>query len=175
MNHDPLAALKDLHLPPAPIDAWPAPGWIIIFSLLLLTFIMLLLFILRRWFQQRVKRQAIHLLETQYQAYLQQGRLQQVTSEINVLLKRVALFYYPRAEVANLHGQAWLDFLNRTSNVSKKSQHPLHFHAVQTELLVLPYQKSKEILPVERRVARLKPLMTRVKTWINAQPGGQDV
>jgi hypothetical protein len=63
----------------------------------------------------------------------------------------VALVYYPRELVASIHGQAWIDFLNKNSN-------GLDFEPVKTMLLEAPF-KTKEALD-------LKPLITRTQLWI---------
>ncbi|MDN4503719.1 DUF4381 domain-containing protein [Alteromonadaceae bacterium BrNp21-10] len=102
---DPLAELKDIHLPQAVSNWPPAWGW-----WLLAIFIVLLCAALIRWFVKRHQkrlaiRQALQLLK---QLDKTQGDYPQ---QLNRLLKRLSLSYYDREQIAQLHQQAWLDFL----------------------------------------------------------------
>ena len=108
-EQDPLAQLRDLHLP-ADISAWPpAPGW----WLLALPFIALLgfaLFKLLKFIQDnRYRRLALQQLmlinadDSDPALYLQQ---------LNQLLKRTALAAKPTQNIADLSGIAWLAFLD---------------------------------------------------------------
>ncbi len=106
--------LRDIHLP-APIPWWPpAPGWWLLLGLLLLG---LLLYALWRWIQRRrllitLAHQEWKSIEARFQA---SGNHQQLAAELSALLRRVALARFPRAEVAALSGEAWLEFLDQTN------------------------------------------------------------
>lgn len=110
---DPLAALHDIHLPP-PVSWWPlAPGWWILSALLLVTFSALLFIGMRRWRQRAYRRQALRDLRAAYlkcQSDNDAAHFQQHTQR---LLKQTALVAYPHNQVANLHGDRWLQFLDR--------------------------------------------------------------
>lgn len=101
---NPLAELKDIHLPQA-IPSWPpAYGWWILAVLLLATLI-LSIWLIRRYRQRRVaKRQALLAL----QSISAEGNYPE---QLNQLLKRAALSYFPREQIAMLHGDAWLKWL----------------------------------------------------------------
>ncbi len=111
-NVDPLANLQPLHHP-APVSWWPpAPGW-----WALAVFLLVIIFILGRYFQRRVYKraalQALKNLEKQdlaAAAYLR---------ELNALLKRYALVCFPDEGVARLTGTAWLQFLQEKSRSSQ--------------------------------------------------------
>lgn len=109
---DPLAALKDIHLPP-PVSAWPpAPGWWILAGLLLLALIAAVWFGLRWWRARAYRRVALRELrelQTQWQQHRDDQKLQ---IAVNRLLKQVALAAFPRTQVAALHGMNWLQFLD---------------------------------------------------------------
>ena len=109
---DPLAQLRDIHLPDG--VAWwpPAPGWWLL--LLLLAVIGALIWRYRQ--QQARKRRyrvlALQELELYLQGYRQHGQYQQFAREVSELLKRVAIHAYPTDSVAGLSGAAWVEFLN---------------------------------------------------------------
>ena len=71
--------------------------------------------------------------------------------KISELLRRVALVYFPREEVASLKGEAWLTFLSRTSK-------RIDFNQLRDYLLEFPYQAAREI--------DLQPLFYGAKEWI---------
>ena len=109
MSADPIG-LDRLHdivpLPPAP---WwpPAPGWYVALGvggvLLLWAGVKLAV----AWRRDRYRRAAL--------AELSQMRTSSdVPARLSELLKRAALATYPRGEVAELSGQAWLEFLDRS-------------------------------------------------------------
>lgn len=106
--------LRDIHLP-EPIIWWPpAPGW----WLLLASFFILILsiFLLRRWLLKRhkePKRIARRELKRLQKEYKQHQNPQILVQKISTLLRRICLSYYPRAKVAGLTGEAWLQFLDK--------------------------------------------------------------
>jgi len=146
-----LSQLRDIHLPTA-IGWWPpAIGWYFLI-LSLMTLISVSLFFIHRYYVSiRPRREALRLLAS-YEAAYQKGREHQITAAfISELLKRVALVYFPRKEVASLQGKEWLDFLNQTS-------HDFDFNTVRDQLLVAPYQAEVN--------TDLQPLFIIAKKWI---------
>ncbi len=106
---DPLAQLRDIHLP-EPISLWPpAPGWWLLLGLLIILALLGWL-IYRQYLRGANKRLALTELEriTQQQ---QEGALQ--LQQLSKLLRWSALATHPRHQVAGLQDQAWLAFLNR--------------------------------------------------------------
>ena len=105
MNQDPLAQLKDIHLPLHAETGWPAPGyWLIL--LLLITVTTLLLFVIWQYWQiSKIKRNWIQQLQN---IDINDAN---AVKKINLLLKKAALHYYPRHSVASLYGEKWLRFL----------------------------------------------------------------
>lgn len=102
MTPNPLSELQPIALPPEP-GIWPlAIGWwLLIIILVFLVYISVATLVKRRKFWA-VKRQG-----------LSQARTLTDHSQLNHLLKRVALHYYPAHRVAGLNGQGWSDFLNQ--------------------------------------------------------------
>jgi len=110
---DPLAQLKDIHLPPSPGPWPPAPGWWILLPLLLIATGLLL----RHWRKRRRARlqrerlaAALDACWSRYQAHGDKGRL---AGECNAWLRRAAMTRFPEQGVASLAGDAWLEFLDR--------------------------------------------------------------
>lgn len=146
-----LAQLHDIHLPTA-ISWWPlAPGWYLLI-LSSLIFIAVLYYVTRRRFRYGLaKRQALNLLEAYYQEYQSQANSQITSMKLSELLRRVALVYFPREQIANLQGEAWISFLNESSK-------SIDFDSLRDYLLKLPYQRVNE--------KDLEPLFKAVRSWI---------
>ena len=153
-NKDALAALQDIHLPPA-IGAWPwAPGWYLGLACGFTACLVAIIVLHRHYINGRAKRAALCLLSL-YQAQHQQApNSQQTTALISELLRRVALAYYPRTRVAGLMGEAWVVFLNSTVK-------RVNFDAVHQQLLEAPYQPPQS--------CDLKPLFDITRQWIKGQ------
>lgn len=102
---DPLAQLRDIHLPP-PVSAWPpAPGWWLLAALLLALLVVAAIGWRRQRRRNAYRRAALRELQ-------QLGNNADIAT-INALLKRTALAAGAR-EAAALSGTAWLQFLERT-------------------------------------------------------------
>lgn len=146
-----LTKLHDIQLP-APISWWPlAPGWYLLL-LLSLFLVVLLIYIARRsYVNGRAKRQALQLLEIYEQEYQRDSNSQLSSMKVSELLRRVALVYFSREQVASLQGEAWLAFLNKTSK-------GIDFNRLRDELLELPYQPAKDV--------DLQFLFRGAKAWI---------
>lgn len=153
---DALAQLKDIHLP-ASIAWWPlAPGWYAVFLLVLVFLAGLAFFVYRRYLNSRAKKQALVLLENYAQHYDKEHNGQVTSARISELLKRVALVYFPREQVASMHGQEWIDFLNQTGK-------GLDFEVVKSMLLDSPFRVNEQV--------NLQPLISQAKLWIKQRRG----
>lgn len=152
-NSDPLHALRDIHLP-LDIGWWPlAPGWYVLIALTFIVCVAICYWVYCWRNHGLAKREALVILDKYRQNYEKAGvGTQQTTAYIAELLKRVALAYYPRNAVAGLHGQAWIDFLNKTG------KNNLDFTPVSVMLLELPFKADQPI--------NIKPLFTRAALWI---------
>ncbi len=106
---DPLASLRDIHLPD-PVSAAPAWGWWLLAALLALAILAGGLW-WRQWRHRNAyRRRALQLL----QQYTTIDSDEQQLQAINQLLKRTALQACPQQPVAQLHGRAWSEFLQQT-------------------------------------------------------------
>lgn len=99
--------LKDIHLP-ALIGWWPpAPGWWLVLVLLPTA---------GYWLYRRLTRKttlrAAHMVLAELRS---QTELDPTTRlrELSALLRRVTISCDPRSQVAHLHGDAWLKFLDQ--------------------------------------------------------------
>ncbi|MGY5449709.1 DUF4381 domain-containing protein [Agarivorans sp. MS3-6] len=101
---DLLANLEDIILPTHYETALPAVGWWLLAMVIIAALVGLLFSSWRYWQLCKPRREALQLLN---QAEL-------TLSETNQLMKRLALSYYPRQQVASLSGEAWLSFLDST-------------------------------------------------------------
>ena len=118
---DPLAQLRDIHLPPA-IDIWPpAPGWWGLAFLGILATLSLLYWLWGRWQANKYRREAIRQLESILEKYASDGDASLYLHDYQLLLKRVALTRFNRDLVASLTGEAWVAFLDKSSNGSEFS------------------------------------------------------
>jgi hypothetical protein len=147
---NPLANLRDIHLPHA-VSIWPlGPGY---YGLIGLVIICILVYIKYRKKQAYAapKKEALLKLMRIETDYTQKTNTASTAAAITVLLKQIALVYHPRIDVASLHGQKWLLFLQDTS-------HGIDFNAIQTSLLSTPFNPDA--------TEDLMPLLTATREWI---------
>lgn len=150
-NPDLLAQLKDIHLPKA-IGWWPlAPIWYVLIALVLI----LIFFFAYRLFKKQkyalAKKRALLLLRRYQDLYEKEHNVALASAQISEILRRVALVYYPRSQVASLYGKDWLNFLNETSN-------RIDFNSVKSMLLEAPFKTSENM--------DLNPLFHTAGLWI---------
>lgn len=118
-NPTSLQNLNDIVLPEA-AGWWPlAPGWYVLFGLLLVILAWFAYTSVRRWINNRYRRVALQQLQLLTEDIRNTDNRDTGLRQIPVLLKRTALSVYPRSQLASLTGGNWHDFLN--SKVSKPS------------------------------------------------------
>ncbi|KTD11643.1 hypothetical protein Lgra_1101 [Legionella gratiana] len=150
-NTDPLAQLKDIHLP-TPIGWWPlAPGWYVVIALIVLISIFISYRIYTNYRHAKAKKHALLLLMNYQKQYEKERNVALASAHISELLRRVALAYYPREEVASLHGEDWLRFLNETGK-------GIDFNLVRNMLLDAPFKTDQTL--------DLNPLFNTAQLWI---------
>lgn len=153
MDND-LSQLHDIHLP-EPIGWWPiAPGWYLLALILVTAGLLIALFCHRYYLHGRARRAALRALADYQKQYQHDANSQACTANISMLLKRVALAYYPRTRVAGLQGEAWIAFLNSTAK-------GVNFNSVRMQLLELPWKPSQN--------SKLQPLFQTAQKWIMRQ------
>ncbi|MDH3375427.1 MAG: DUF4381 domain-containing protein [Gammaproteobacteria bacterium] len=116
-----LADLRDIHLPAEPGWWPPAPGWWFLTAVCILAAIIVARY-WRRARQRRVpRREALQQLAAIRDRWRAAPESNPVPPELSVLLRRVALSRFPRANVAALNGEQWLSFLDRTGETTEFS------------------------------------------------------
>lgn len=96
-------------LPPAAIAWWPqTPGWAALGALLGLYLLYRAGRALQRWHRNRYRREA----RAELQRLAASAEAEPLAAALSELLKRTALAAFPRREVAPLHGEPWVAFLN---------------------------------------------------------------
>jgi hypothetical protein len=116
MPMDPLAELRDIHLPPPPPLWPPAPGWWIVAMLGVAAVILGARYALTAWRRGRGRRaaaRALAQLRSRYQSGEAPGVL---TAELATIVRRAAMSRHPRHQVAGLTGRKWLEFLDDGSH-----------------------------------------------------------
>lgn len=125
---NPLSQLADIHLP-EPVGFWPpAPGWWILFFLLCAAAVWAARRYYAGWKLARARSFAIAELDKQLAALRQQSanRSPEETaalnlvfvSDVNAVLRRVAMKNFPHQNFASLGGAAWISFLREHGDAS---------------------------------------------------------
>lgn len=127
---DPLAQLKDIHLP-AQVHNYPiAPGWWILLALAIIALVLLIRFYLRYRKVRQMKKQVI-------------AKIQHATNieESLVLLKIAMMNYFPRNETAALHTKVLHTFMVNQLPPSQSAR----FNDLVGDSLTLCYQANANI------------------------------
>ena len=143
-----VSQLRDIHLP-SDIAWWPMGwGWWI---LLWLTSITILAFVIwyyqhRLYRTQRFALKQLHIIRTS------ECPPHERIKALSILLRRIALSYFPQHRVAGLHGAKWLAFLAQTANLPE-------MNSKTTQLLIqAPYQSDLD--------CDLEPVFDLTSRWI---------
>ena len=111
---DPLAGLHPLREPEL-IGWWPlAPGWWLVFAIILTAMAVVGFIYYRRYQADAYRRLAAGKLQALHNAWLSDNDSTSFMAETNALLKSVALRAFPQREVAAKNGREWVEFLNQT-------------------------------------------------------------
>ncbi|MDC0374551.1 DUF4381 domain-containing protein [Pseudomonadales bacterium] len=123
-SEDPLAQLRDLHLPQAVADWPPALGWWLLAGLVLFGLVWFMRALYRRYQSNAYRRFAQRELTAIVAEHETTQDARRALSALQFLMKRVAMTAFNRAEVAALTGVAWTQFLDATSATSQFSLGP---------------------------------------------------
>jgi len=145
--------LRDIHIP-EPISWWPpAIGWWVLAVLIPLS-----LYLLYRLYKRLTRKTALKAAKKQFKQLQENQELspQDKLIQLASLLRRIAVSLYPRAEVASLTGEQWMNFLDASL------QHPEFKQGIGLLLVDAPYRRSPNL-------AELDALFSLCETWINLQ------
>jgi len=147
-----LASLKDIQTPEV-ITSWPiAYGYWILLALIIVTIAAIYYLVKRQRRDSAPKRiviAALKELDPNHQA---------LSSQVNTLIKRAAMSYLPREQVAGLEGQAWYRWMNTQVKLPDPQLQQLLEKRYQREglasgegpkLKTLAHQWLKEALPIK--------------------------
>ncbi|GGC75044.1 DUF4381 domain-containing protein [Marinobacter halophilus] len=121
-RQDPLAQLRDIHLPETGGFWPPAPGWWLVGALVLISLAAVLLFWRRHKRNTLWQRQARDLLVDLEQSPRKDSRW---FCELNALLKRVARQAFPERNPEVMSGHEWVDFLLETAPNDRIASRPM--------------------------------------------------
>ncbi|WP_339722557.1 DUF4381 domain-containing protein [uncultured Paraglaciecola sp.] len=125
---NPLQDLKDIHTPAA-IENWPpAYGWWLLGIIIVVVLGLLIFWLVKARKESLAKRQALKSLH-QIDASNPHS-----VSQLNQLLKRVAMTYFPSQNVQQMHGSQWTNFLINTLPNKKAKVFSDSFEAMQQTL-----------------------------------------
>ena len=135
--------LRDLHLPEA-VGWWPpAPGWWLLFAVLLAAAVYGLVQAWRAYRRNAPRRVALAELARLQQAWQADRDVIALGVRLSPLLRRAMLAYAPRPEIAGLTGDAWLEWLDRGLNDRPFSAGPGRL------LAELPYRRPVDLFDVD--------------------------
>ncbi len=150
MTQNPLAHLRDIHLPP-PISLWPlAPGWYVLIIVGLILIAAIIYFSAKAWRQQQRRRSILMEINNYCDHYAENPSL--ALEKISALIRRIALARFDRGEVASLTGDNWLQFLDRTGKTQQFTQ------GIGQHLANAPYQRQIDL--------NIKALQVLLQQWI---------
>ena len=150
---DPLAQLRDIHLPD-PISWWPmAPGWWLLIIIAVIGFVILGRLLINRYTERNYRRQALRQLKQ-----IGGSDYQQQLINVFELLRQVALSAYPQSNFASLSPNDFVIFLQ------KSCSKPL-FDGLNVNWQSLLYTKQPQI---EDQL--LEQLIANAKLWIVNHP-----
>ena len=111
-DSDPLANLRDIHLP-ADVGWWPlAPGWWVLIAVIFA----LLVWAMYKWLKRRKHQQLLldvkqELIQIQSQFNQQQSK-QTLILSYSELLRRLLMLHLGREDTARLSGQKWFELIS---------------------------------------------------------------
>ena len=119
---DPLAELREIHMPEAIPDWPPAGGWWILGFLFILLVGGLTTALIQRYRKRAYLRYSLKALAKLELDFSHHSNGLILSDDLALLLKRICLTQHPRHQVAGLSGDAWLQFLDKTGNTNEFTQ-----------------------------------------------------
>ena len=107
--------LQDIHLPES-ASIWPlAIGWWVLIVMIILVATWLIIKAIKRVKQKRYQKKILSQFKA-LEKKLKENPSNATVSEINTLLRQLAITYYPRSKTASLTGGDWLNFLDESGD-----------------------------------------------------------
>jgi hypothetical protein len=155
---DPLAQLRDIHLPEA-VSWWPlAPGWWVLAALLVAGFAYTGHYLWQCHQAFSYRRQALQQIKQ-----LPNNSQHQRITALFALLKRVAVSAYPELNLSSLSQAEFIDFLKKTTPKAGFDQLPTNWQT-------LFYANNSEV-PVEL----VNQLLLSGTRWIKHHPLAKNI
>jgi len=162
---DPLAQLKDIHLP-EPVGWWPlAWGWWLLIGVLLVALAVGAWLWWRRWRRRLYRRQALAKLTQAYRRYREEADTARYLQSLNRLLRRAVLSGWPAPEnqrLAAMSGEDWLAFLDASLPGGQSE----FTRGAGRALLAGPYQPQPQ--------ADVEALQRLGREWLERHRPGQE-
>ncbi len=153
-----LAGMKEI-VTPEPVPYVPQTiGWYILLTLIMIFALYMAFRWHRKWVANRYRTAALNQLYDIEELLLQPEKRAETLTAIPVLLKQTALKRYPRSEIAQLSGERWLAFLDKTYEGTDFIQ------GAGQLLPKITYQK--DVNHEYGKDEEYKELMTLIRTWI---------
>ncbi|GAB3091607.1 DUF4381 domain-containing protein [Aestuariicella hydrocarbonica] len=157
---DPLASLRDIHLPTEVTQLPIAPGWWVLAGLILIALVVGYAAWRRHRDAHQYRRAALQLLQ---QIDVNGENSSASLQAINAVLKRAALVAYPQTHIAGFYGEAWSQFLRQSApDLVQPAQVPdllstglYAAPAAQTESLAILLDYAKDWLRKHVKESRL--------------------
>lgn len=147
--------LRDIHLPD-PVSWWPpAPGWWLL-AVLMLLLIAGLYWLLKKIRQPVLKKSAREEIRYIIDAYQQHQQKLLLIQQLSMAIRRIAMSYVSRQQMAGLTGAHWYHKLN-----AEIGGQPLGQQAIEL-LLEMPYQKTPDISDEQ-----VELLIDEVQGWVS--------
>lgn len=147
-QQDPLAQLRDIHLPDMPGFWPPAPGWWVLAALVLAAIVGGLWAWRRQLRQQAYRRESGRALARAWAEFKADGERERYAQSLSQILRRTALTAYPQYGIATLTGQRWLEFLDATSPESIKGGFLSPQGTVLADLAYRPVDPHLDLAPL---------------------------
>jgi hypothetical protein len=147
--------LRDIHLPDTILWWPPAPGWWLLFSLIIIT-VFSVFYIIRHRRNQRLS--AIYMAKRELERIEEEFKSNKDKSilikDISELIRRVTISLFNRAESASLTGKQWLSFLDQLNGDNSFT------NGIGRVLIEAPYQANPEYDE--------KELLFLISAWIDS-------
>ncbi len=153
-----LAGLKEIAMP-EPVPYVPQTiGWYILLTLIVVFAILMAFRWYRKWVANRYRTSALNQLYDIEALLLQPDKRAETLASIPALLKQTALKRYSRSEIAQLSGERWLTFLDKTYEGTDFSQ------GAGQLLPKITYQRG--VNPEYGKDEEYKELLSLIRKWI---------